>query len=165
MPRPSRLLGVQAESPHSGAVRKCVAGMARNTSKKRCSRNSPARIASTTSPIATIREFVIVSLQVEVGRPGGTRTPNMRFWRPPLYHWSYWPTTRCLRPPAPSRPPAKPSASLLGLLVAGVLAAPRGELRLDQCVGHGALVLSGGGGPLLAHRGIEREDRTDHRIA
>src|SRR5688500_7368383 len=20
-----------------------------------------------------------------VGRPGGTRTPNMRFWRPPLY--------------------------------------------------------------------------------
>src|SRR5205807_5774548 len=27
-----------------------------------------------------------------VGRPGGTRTPNMRFWRPPLYHWSYWPS-------------------------------------------------------------------------
>jgi hypothetical protein len=29
--------------------------------------------------------------QAENGRPGGTRTPNMRFWRPPLYHSSYWP--------------------------------------------------------------------------
>src|SRR6266851_4390000 len=37
------------------------------------------------------RVCVIVSLREEVGRPGGTRTPNMRFWRPPLYHWSYWP--------------------------------------------------------------------------
>src|SRR6266511_1042257 len=23
----------------------------------------------------------------ESGRPGGTRTPNMRFWRPPLYQF------------------------------------------------------------------------------
>ncbi len=39
--------------------------------------------------------------QAENGRPGGTRTPNMRFWRPPLYHSSYWPVhipsvSRCL---------------------------------------------------------------------
>src|SRR2546426_116474 len=26
-----------------------------------------------------------------IGRPARTRTWNMRFWRPPLYHWSYWP--------------------------------------------------------------------------
>src|SRR5512136_2714074 len=26
------------------------------------------------------------------GRPGGTRTPNHRFWRPGLYQLSYWPS-------------------------------------------------------------------------
>ncbi len=26
------------------------------------------------------------------GRPGGTRTPNSRFWRPVLYQLNYWPT-------------------------------------------------------------------------
>src|SRR5262245_56610304 len=27
-----------------------------------------------------------------IGRPGGTRTPNSRFWRPVLYQLNYWPT-------------------------------------------------------------------------
>src|SRR6266702_3108023 len=27
-----------------------------------------------------------------VGRPGGTRTPNPRFWRPVLHQLSYWPS-------------------------------------------------------------------------
>src|SRR5690606_11667496 len=27
------------------------------------------------------------------GRPGGNRTPNLRFWRPPLCQLSYWPST------------------------------------------------------------------------
>ena len=26
-----------------------------------------------------------------IGRPGGNRTPNLRFWRPLLYQLSYWP--------------------------------------------------------------------------
>ena len=26
-----------------------------------------------------------------LGRPGGNRTPNLRFWRPLLYQLSYWP--------------------------------------------------------------------------
>ena len=30
-------------------------------------------------------------LRSSVGRPGGIRTPNPRFWRPLLYRWSYWP--------------------------------------------------------------------------
>src|SRR5690554_4318551 len=30
----------------------------------------------------------------EAGRPGGNRTPNLRFWRPPLCQLSYWPGTR-----------------------------------------------------------------------
>ena len=30
--------------------------------------------------------FIALLMQSDsVGRPGGTRTPNMRFWRPPLY--------------------------------------------------------------------------------
>src|SRR6266508_2839489 len=33
------------------------------------------------------------------GRPGGTRTPNHRFWRPGLYQLSYWP--RVLGRPGP----------------------------------------------------------------
>ncbi len=28
------------------------------------------------------------------GRPGGNRTPNLRFWRPPLCQLSYWPKTQ-----------------------------------------------------------------------
>jgi hypothetical protein len=28
---------------------------------------------------------------LKYGRPGGTRTPNLRFWRPLLYQLSYWP--------------------------------------------------------------------------
>src|SRR5680860_412367 len=35
------------------------------------------------------------------GRAGGTRTPNIRFWRPALFHWSYCPT-----PPSWSKIPA-----------------------------------------------------------
>jgi hypothetical protein len=31
------------------------------------------------------------------GRPGGTRTPNLRFWRPLLYQLSYWPNTNAKR--------------------------------------------------------------------
>src|SRR5690606_3987916 len=28
---------------------------------------------------------------IEIGRPGGNRTPNLRFWRPSLCQLSYWP--------------------------------------------------------------------------
>src|SRR2546423_311453 len=119
----------------------------------------------------------------------------MRFWRPPLYHWSYWPSTTCLRHSTPARPPAKPSASahasvirlrpgrrqsrrpphmppsfdsgpaagkavglrstsLLRLLVVRVLAAARTELRLDQLVGHGPLVLGGAVVTLLDRKSV-----------
>src|SRR5687767_6560090 len=30
------------------------------------------------------------------GRPGGSRTPNLRFWRPPLCQLSYWPNSLLL---------------------------------------------------------------------
>ena len=33
----------------------------------------------------------IIQISCPVGRPGGNRTPNLRFWRPPLCQLSYWP--------------------------------------------------------------------------
>src|SRR5690554_1070487 len=33
---------------------------------------------------------------LENGRPGGNRTPNLRFWRPPLCQLSYWPAPKQL---------------------------------------------------------------------
>src|SRR6267143_960021 len=178
---PSPMNEDQVHSFHSGRVSGCVTLQALKAASSTCSRNSPVRMASATSPICTIRVFVIVLLPEEVGRPGGTRTPNMRFWRPPLYHWSYWPSyappirappgrRQSRRPPHASRirdrrrrgrsgrPPS------LGLLVVGVLAAPRAELRLDQLVGHGPLVLRRGVVPLLAHVALERDDRPVHRL-
>src|ERR1700674_1862397 len=94
--------------------------------------------------MAARREFVIVQSEA-IGRPARTRTWNMRFWRPPLYHWSYWPKRRLLR-----------------LLVLGVLAAPRAELGQDQFVGHGPLVLGGRVVSLFAHRAFERDDGAVH---
>src|SRR5487761_2204135 len=34
---------------------------------------------------------LISSVMSNAGRPGGNRTPNLRFWRPPLCQLSYWP--------------------------------------------------------------------------
>ena len=35
--------------------------------------------------------YFLFRLQVKLGRPGGSRTHNPRFWRPVLYQLSYWP--------------------------------------------------------------------------
>src|SRR5258706_5558722 len=44
--------------------------------------------------------------QLASGRPGGSRTPSPRFWRPVLYQLSYWPkTTISIRLFAPNRAP------------------------------------------------------------
>ena len=43
------------------------------------------------------KSFLLVSISnllatiIFSGRPGGTRTPNLRFWRPMLYQLSHWP--------------------------------------------------------------------------
>ena len=43
------------------------------------------------------KSFLFVSISnllvtiIFSGRPGGTRTPNLRFWRPMLYQLSHWP--------------------------------------------------------------------------
>src|SRR5690606_33380812 len=46
------------------------------------------------------------STALGVGRPGGTRTPNLRFWRPLLCQLSYWPrqSPRSSRSGSHSRP-------------------------------------------------------------
>src|SRR5690606_29176216 len=47
-------------------------------------------------------EPVLKSASCSSGRPGGNRTPNLRFWRPLLYQLSYWPKLCC--PAGPARP-------------------------------------------------------------
>lgn len=67
--------------------------------------------------------FAVVSrAQALDGRPGGNRTPNLRFWRPPLCQLSYWPvafpfiftttdkyilltTNNCIKSKQPNRDP------------------------------------------------------------
>src|SRR6202022_3528521 len=61
------------------------------------------------------------------GRPGGSRTPSPRFWRPVLYQLSYW--------PIPRRGAHSPLQFLLGLLVPGVLPAVPAVLAHLEAVG------------------------------
>src|SRR5713101_1157600 len=53
----------QVQSFHKGRVSGCVTLQAPKPTSSTCSRKSPVRMASATSPICTIRVFVIVSLQ------------------------------------------------------------------------------------------------------
>src|SRR5207245_3004240 len=64
---PSPMNEDQVQSFHSGRVSGCVTLQAPKPASSTCSRKRPARIASTTSPICTIRVFVIVSLQLRAG--------------------------------------------------------------------------------------------------
>src|SRR3990167_5943711 len=61
----------------------------------------------------------------ENGRPGGHRTPNLRFWRPSLCQFSYWPKLYfkiLATTPAPTvLPPSrianrKPSSIAIGVI-------------------------------------------------
>src|SRR5882724_6878801 len=53
--------------------------------------SSPATTAFALSA-AVASGTLISSVMRTDGRPGGNRTPNLRFWRPPLCQLSYWPT-------------------------------------------------------------------------
>src|SRR5207253_11224188 len=61
---PSPMNEDQVQSFHSGRVSGCVTLQAPKPASSTCSRKRPARMARTTSPICTIRVFVIVSLQL-----------------------------------------------------------------------------------------------------
>ena len=53
--------------------------------------SSPATTSfALSAPVAP--STLISSVMRTDGRPGGNRTPNLRFWRPPLCQLSYWPT-------------------------------------------------------------------------
>src|SRR3954452_12755570 len=54
--------------------------------------NSAATTAFSLSA-AVASGTLISSVMRTDGRPGGNRTPNLRFWRPPLCQLSYWPTS------------------------------------------------------------------------
>src|SRR6185312_2677049 len=81
----------------------------------------PATTAAMAAPSFTLSAVptscrLISSVMSNAGRPGGNRTPNLRFWRPPLCQLSYWPSslakiafgdfreTLHISPPARERP-------------------------------------------------------------
>ena len=52
-----------------------------------------SRRESLLSALAFICKDLVKDARLEKsGRPGGNRTPNLRFWRPPLCQLSYWPS-------------------------------------------------------------------------
>ncbi len=55
---------------------------------KLCARQVSARSKSASPDL----DYKYNIASAETGRPGGNRTPNLRFWRPPLCQLSYWPT-------------------------------------------------------------------------
>src|SRR6056297_2733590 len=42
-------------------------------------------------PVKCTHRESVEDFRLKNGRPGGNRTPNLRFWRPPLCQLSYWP--------------------------------------------------------------------------
>ena len=72
--------------------------------------------------------------RAEVGRPGGNRTPNPRFWRPVLCQLSYWPTAARIACPRKRR-------GLLLLFVRRVLPAESAVLVHLDSLGRLLLVL------------------------
>src|ERR1051325_1745138 len=81
----------------------------------------------------------LISVLGGVGRPRGTRTPNLRFWRPLLCQLSYWPAIAAKA--CKSTPLATYSPSLLGLPVNRVLPVVTAELLQFQLLRHRLLVL------------------------
>src|SRR5512145_831431 len=63
---------------------------ARMNSMDRRNRSFTLRRKSFIAPVTRSQKLTLYEdawLLVWNGRPGGTRTPNMRFWRPPLYQF------------------------------------------------------------------------------
>jgi hypothetical protein len=112
-----------------------------------------------------------------VGRPGGNRTPNPRFWRPVLCQLSYWPLQRitswlgirgsgvagrrfdspAATNPEPRTPNPEPGSSFR-LSMRRVLPAEAAELRELQPLGRLLLVLGRTVVPPLALLTSERDD-------
>src|ERR1043166_542026 len=91
-----------------------------------------------------------------VGRPRGTRTPNLRFWRPLLCQLSYWPASAAKA--CKSTPLATYSPALLGLPVNRVLPIVTAELLQLQLLRHRLLVLRRRVVPTFALGALERDD-------
>src|SRR6266446_7211893 len=144
LPRPITVLQVQ--SPTSGRVRGCVGPNPPNTASSTCSRKRPAASASTTYPMATRRVFVMGQPKRLAGQPG------------------LEPGTCGFGDRRSTIGATGLGGRLLRLLVLRMLAATGAELRQDQLVGHGPLVLRGGVVPLPADRALQGDDRAVHLV-
>src|SRR5688572_8812116 len=110
-----------------------------------CARATPA-----SRPRSTIQMMVMSRLRfIRGGRPGGTRTPNMRFWRPPLYQLELLACNY-------------PLESLPSFLMRLVAAAALAELLELEPFRRRLLVLGRRVVPALADRALER-DHVSHR--
>src|SRR5262245_52549019 len=63
----------------------------RTSARKRRARPNQPPARSVVSLLSNM-DLETSSTPSVIGRPGGTRTPNSRFWRPVLYQLNYWPT-------------------------------------------------------------------------
>src|SRR5688572_4174417 len=84
------------------------------------------------------------------GRPGGNRTPNLRFWRPPLCQLSYWPVVtrvRLIQGLAPHFQTGSAEADLVRYLL---------QYLRDDSGAYGTTTLADGEAQALFHR-----DRVD----
>src|SRR4029077_18979328 len=88
------------------------------------------------------------------GRPRGTRTPNLRFWRPLLCQLSYWPERR----KSVQKQTLARLFPLLGFPVDRVLAIVTAELLQFQLLRHGLLVLRRRIVSTFALGALERDD-------
>src|SRR5438067_1606701 len=51
---------------------------------------SQGQLALASSTLTSLMKFFVLPIIGLLDTPGGTRTPNRRFWRPLLYQLSYW---------------------------------------------------------------------------
>src|ERR1051325_4835413 len=97
----------------------------------------------------------LISVLGGVGRPRGTRTPNLRFWRPLLCQLSYWPTSAAR---ACKSTLLATYSRLLGLPVDRVLPIVTAELLQFELLRHRLLVLRRRVVPTFALGALEGDD-------
>src|SRR3954465_15472226 len=115
----------------------------RNTRAR--SMRPPAASRTVSSVVVSSATFLLASnltpnfARAKVGRTGGNRTPNPRFWRPVLCRLSYCPSKPEGR--RPSEPLTHAPGRLLGFPVSRLLATEAAEFRELQPLARLLLVL------------------------
>src|ERR1051326_3782016 len=104
----------------------------------------------------TIRRAIhsLIATYFRFGRPRGTRTPNLRFWRPLLCQLSYWPTVA----QKTANTDLCADIPLLRFPMNRVLTVVTAELLQFELLRHGLFVLRRRVVPTLALGALQRDD-------